>query len=115
MIQRVGRGEAVSKYNQEHQKRPVRPDWAAAPEWANYCAKDADGDWHWFSHRPQLLGKRHKVWRVTIGRVDFAFSGNPSSNFRKDCYARPAEEPQFSGDPSLVCGSDVVLENAKHG
>ncbi len=82
-------GKQTQRFIQDHQAVPCRPDWAAAPDWAQFCAKDADGDWHWFSHEPSVLNKRHKVWRVEVGKVEFAFAGNPSKGFRKDLYARP--------------------------
>lgn len=29
-----------------------KPDWAAAPEWAEYLAQDHDGDWYWWDSKP---------------------------------------------------------------
>jgi hypothetical protein len=30
----------------------MKPDWNDAPEWANYVAMDADGEWYWFAKEP---------------------------------------------------------------
>jgi len=30
----------------------VKPDWADAPEWANWLARDLDGQWNWFECEP---------------------------------------------------------------
>lgn len=29
-----------------------KPDWKDAPEWAQYLAQDADGDWYWYEQLP---------------------------------------------------------------
>lgn len=29
-----------------------KPDWKDAPEWANWLAQDADGEWNWFQFEP---------------------------------------------------------------
>jgi len=31
----------------------AKPKWENAPEWANYLARDKDGGWNWFSHKPK--------------------------------------------------------------
>jgi len=31
-----------------------KPSWIDAPEWANYLAQDADGQWYWFEDKPEL-------------------------------------------------------------
>lgn len=30
-----------------------KPSWDNAPEWANYLAKDFNGIWYWFQHKPE--------------------------------------------------------------
>jgi len=35
------------------------PNWKDAPEWANYVAKDADGDWYWYASKPH---RGHRAW-----------------------------------------------------
>lgn len=34
-------------------------DWSKAPRWADWLARDADGDWYWYVNRP-VMGE--KVW-----------------------------------------------------
>ena len=29
-----------------------KPDWADAPEWAEWLAMDKDGSWYWYSLKP---------------------------------------------------------------
>ncbi len=31
----------------------MKPDWKDAPEWAKWLAMDSDGEWHWYSHKPE--------------------------------------------------------------
>lgn len=37
-----------------------RPDWNDAPDWANYVAMDADGDWWWYEGKPEQM---QQSWR----------------------------------------------------
>lgn len=30
----------------------MKPDWKDAPEWAEWLAMDADGEWYWYSKKP---------------------------------------------------------------
>lgn len=39
-----------------------RPEWKDAPEWASYCALDANGEWYWYEFRPEWDGSR---WNYT--------------------------------------------------
>lgn len=32
----------------------MKPDWSTAPDWANYLAKDSNGQWYWFEKKPLL-------------------------------------------------------------
>lgn len=66
------------------------PCWETAPSWARYLAKDADGDWFWFSHQP-AFHKRSKVWRVSIGQAELAMVGTPSKSWRRSLKQRPQE------------------------
>ena len=34
----------------------MRPSWNDAPEWANWLAMDADGEWYWFEREPEIEG-----------------------------------------------------------
>lgn len=32
-----------------------KPDWKDAPEWAQWLARDADGEWYWYEKQPILV------------------------------------------------------------
>ncbi len=32
----------------------TKPDWKAAPSWANYAAMDEDGAWYWYGKKPDV-------------------------------------------------------------
>ena len=36
-----------------------KPEWSEAPEWAQYLAQDADGEWYWFELQPS---KESEYW-----------------------------------------------------
>lgn len=36
----------------------MKPSWNDAPEWANYLAMDADGQWYWYSGKPNASIER---------------------------------------------------------
>lgn len=38
-----------------------KPNWANAPEWANYLAMDSDGAWWWFEVAPSL---KSSTWEI---------------------------------------------------
>jgi hypothetical protein len=63
-----------------------KPSWADAPDWANYLAMDADGEWHWFDERP-----RHEVnsWEHSFSRREFA---GESLNWRQTLEEKPKEK-----------------------
>jgi hypothetical protein len=31
----------------------MKPDWATAPDWAQWVAQDDDGSWWWFQTEPE--------------------------------------------------------------
>jgi hypothetical protein len=33
-----------------------KPDWADAPDWANWCAMDSKGNWFWYFQKPFVSG-----------------------------------------------------------
>lgn len=45
----------------------MKPDWKDAPEWANYMARDADGEWRVFEIQPSIDEAR-KIWTPNQGR-----------------------------------------------
>lgn len=32
-------------------------DWATAPDWARWAARDASGNWWWHSRKPEIAGR----------------------------------------------------------
>lgn len=34
----------------------MKPDWKDAPDWANWLAMDADGEWWWYERKPEFFG-----------------------------------------------------------
>jgi len=38
-----------------------KPSWDNAPEWANWLAQDANGDWYWYKERP-IPDSRDHIW-----------------------------------------------------
>lgn len=43
-------------------------DWSEAPEWANWVAIDANGEWFWFENEPKILSIQD-IWDVKDGNV----------------------------------------------
>ena len=33
----------------------MKPEWSAAPDWAEYLTQDRDGQYNWWSHEPIAL------------------------------------------------------------
>lgn len=50
-----------------------KPDWKDAPEWANYLAQDADGDWFWYEHKPECS---YSMWGTHTGRCQISTTTN---------------------------------------
>lgn len=47
---------------------PARPWWRDAPDWAEYCAQDADGAWWWYSEWPSQ-DLEYGAWDVSPGAM----------------------------------------------
>lgn len=45
----------------------AKPDWKGAPSWANFMARDEDGEWRVFENEPQLDVSRG-IWTPNNGR-----------------------------------------------
>lgn len=39
-------------------------DWTQAPPWARYAAMDQNGDWFWYSEKPNLF---RQTWTADTG------------------------------------------------
>lgn len=64
----------------------MKPDWRGAPEWANFLAMDADGEWHWFEYFPEELNVE---WAEPIGRVTEAGYFGDWPDWQKSLEASP--------------------------
>lgn len=64
------------------------PSWDEAPEWANWLAQDADGEWGWFEKQP-LVDLGVECW--SNNRGDYAEAGcySPPKDFAKTLQERP--------------------------
>lgn len=60
-----------------------KPDWKDAPEWAQFLAMDADGEWYWYELEPSA---DESIW-WSYGRYDFA--GRSPPRWRDTLEARP--------------------------
>jgi hypothetical protein len=45
---------------------PNKPDWKNAPDWANWLAMDANGEWHWFEFEPILDPEDGFFWGTIL-------------------------------------------------
>lgn len=55
----------------------MRPDWKYAPEWAEFVAMDADGDWYWYSQQPHLEYPTDDFWANTGRYQKAGYTSNP--------------------------------------
>lgn len=55
--------------------------FAGAPDWAQYKAQDADGEWCRYACRP-VARVKYGHWVVSKGRIDTAGHGEPNPNWR---------------------------------
>jgi hypothetical protein len=55
----------------------VKPDWASAPEWANFLSMDDDGAFWWWEYKPE---KGYYNWHHTAGKFESA-GGNDLEMF----------------------------------
>ena len=46
----------------------MKPDWADAPEWANWLAIDFSQRWYWYEHKP--CENRFDRWITGTGRFE---------------------------------------------
>lgn len=45
----------------------MKPDWKDAPEWANFMARDRDGEWRVFEIEP-TVDEQRGIWVPNQGR-----------------------------------------------
>jgi antitoxin component of MazEF toxin-antitoxin module len=70
--------------------------WDKAPEWAQWAAMDADGEWAWYSHEPSMVEKglnnSFDQWLIdggTAERLCRGFSFPPCTNWKESKRKRP--------------------------
>lgn len=64
------------------------PDWQLAPAGWDWCAQDENGDWYWYSVKPEpSLGGG--VWRSNSRHQQFACNGSPNPNWIHSLQTRP--------------------------
>jgi len=61
------------------------PNWDNAPEWANWVAMDASGDWYWYEEKP--IPSTHGYWDTT-GRYEMVYG----DSWIKSLQPRPPKE-----------------------
>ena len=59
------------------------PDWASAPDWANWAAMDHDGRWFWFEKEPV------KIENVWLSKFDSRETQVGHENWRNSLQQRP--------------------------
>lgn len=52
------------------------------PEWANYLAQDADGEWGWFKEKPNIEFDQYfgQLWVLTDDKWQSAGYGSPPAH-----------------------------------
>lgn len=63
----------------------MKPDWDHAPDWANYLAQNASGNWHWFQEKPVWINGLHWLPK------DF-YKGNIARAYETICPSQSLEE-----------------------
>lgn len=70
--------------------------WDKAPEWAQWAAMDADGDWCWYTHEPFIVeksqGSDFDQWLIDGGvdrRLCRGFTFPPCTNWKESKRKRP--------------------------
>ena len=54
----------------------MKPNWEDAPEWANWLAMDADGEWYWFEEEPEIEGDGWDLYKsMQQNRHELASAG----------------------------------------
>lgn len=71
-----------------------KPDWAIAPEWAEWLAQDADGVWFWWSIQPACeIDSVMDFWHQG-GYKNFEYQrarrGDPNPKWRNTRERRPS-------------------------
>lgn len=66
-----------------------KPDWKDAPDWANWLAQDADGEWFWWKAKPKISGGQFWMpsrYPATYAR---ALRSDPNQGWKDTLESRP--------------------------
>jgi hypothetical protein len=87
----------------------MKPDWKAAPAWANYLAMDEDGEWYWYEEKPTI--EQNDLWH-TGGRHQIALY---PPNWRDTLEEKPveAEEKRITELERIEELETLLAENAE--
>lgn len=84
------------EFNQRKAERQNKPDWADAPEWANWLTQGVSGVWYWWSDKPIAKGS---FWMSDVGdndhpdfKMDRAAKGEVIGNWQDTLEKRPETE-----------------------
>lgn len=66
----------------------MKPEWSAAPDWANFLAMDENGTWCWFENQPYA---RMQTWMDDQGRWR-PCDKNAHDDWKYSLQARPRGE-----------------------
>lgn len=73
-----------------------KPDWKDAPDWANWLAQEADGQWWWFEHPVEWCSDGW-AWVNTSQQGRFRKVGDPP-----DCQDTLESRPQKASEANAV-------------
>ena len=90
-----------------------KPNWDDAPDWAEWLAQDADGEWAWFREPPHLDQNGSKTWIVSnpdgqpLPTWVKAGSGKTNPNWRKTLEPKPDTKHQRTSKPDILIPFDL--------
>ena len=63
-----------------------KPNWNNAPEWAQWVAQDADGQWTWYDRKPMQFNTH--IW-YNDSQYFVAYNDEANNNWQKTLEERP--------------------------
>lgn len=79
----------------------MKPSWDKAPEWANWVARDLNGEWWWYEDKPIA---RSDAFMASTGRCE---SANLTTVWDEVLESRPEVSPP--SDPDITDGETRYL------
>lgn len=83
-----------------------KPRWLDAPEWAEWLAQDADGEWYWYKSKPVETKECH--WHAGN---QFCAKGVVLGDWRDTLEQRPAD--MHKSEPEIDTSAERVQETEK--